>query len=158
VYSTVTNNTAPAAANVDVLGENFSAFGTVIAGPLGGGGNCGEAGTSNGYNYEASTNTCGFTTGTDTNTGADPQFGALASNGGPTQTRLPATTSPLLDEIPPASCQADGASGVTTDQRGVTRPQGTGCDIGAVELQPVSPETPGSPAPAPVTAVPTFTG
>jgi hypothetical protein len=61
----------------------------------------------------------------------------------------------LIDAIPTASCQADGASGVTSDERGVTRPQGGGCDIGAVEVE-VAVAGPG-PA-APVAAVPKFTG
>lgn len=42
--------------------------------------------------------------------------------------------SALIDAIPVASCQADGAAGITTDERGVARPQGPGCDIGAVEV------------------------
>jgi hypothetical protein len=29
----------------------------------------------------------------------------------------------------------DGAAGITTDQRGLARPSGSGCDIGAVEVQ-----------------------
>lgn len=49
----------------------------------------------------------------------------LADNGGLTQTRLPAASSPLVDSGDP-NCLA-------TDQRGVSRPQGSGCDRGAVE-------------------------
>ena len=59
----------------------------------------------------------------------DPLLGSLADNGGGTLTHLPTATSPLLDA---AAC----LSGITTDQRGVTRPQGAGataCDMGAVE-------------------------
>ena len=84
-------------------------------------------------------------------TGQDPQLGALAPNGGPTPTLLPAITSPLVDRIPAAACQtAPLASGITTDQRGLPRAEfvGGACDIGAVELQP---------APPPV-ITPTFTG
>ena len=77
----------------------------------------------------------------------DPVLGALANNGGPTQTLLPLTGSPLLDAIPPASC------GAAVDQRGITRPQGTGCDIGAVEVEVVTP----APAQAAV-VTPKFTG
>ena len=71
---------------------------------------------------------------------------------------LPAGTSPLLDRIPVASCQAGDAAAVTTDQRGVTRPQGTGCDVGAVEVAVVTPPiTPVTPA-TPIAIAPSFTG
>jgi hypothetical protein len=77
---------------------------------------------------------------------ADPQLGPLASNGGPTQTMLPASSSPVVD--------TGSAFGLTTDQRGLPRPAnfpaianaGDGSDIGAVELQP---PPPGPPPPAP---------
>jgi hypothetical protein len=66
---------------------------------------------------------------------SDPLLQALASNGGLTQTMLPAEGSPALD--------AGAASGLTTDQRGLPRPAdlpsvanlGDGSDIGAVEVQ-----------------------
>src|SRR5690606_28129492 len=103
-----------------------------------GGENCafffGVAPASAGYNFSDDTS-CGLTAATDRQGAGDPQLGPLAANGGPTMTRLPAATSPLVDAIPVASCRDDGASDVTTDQRGVTRPQGSGCDIGAVELE-----------------------
>jgi hypothetical protein len=60
----------------------------------------------------------------------DPHLGELTDNGGPTATRLPQATSPLVDAIPIGSCSAV----VTTDQRGGARPTGGGCDIGAVEV------------------------
>ena len=77
----------------------------------------------------------------------------------PTQTELPANASPLLDRIPVADCQDGVAAEVTTDQRGITRPQGTGCDVGSVEVVvvPVTPVTPVTPA-APITIAPAFTG
>lgn len=58
----------------------------------------------------------------------DPQLGALADNGGQTQTMLLAYTSPAVDAQPSAACTA------TTDQRGLPRPQNRACDMGAVEL------------------------
>jgi hypothetical protein len=58
--------------------------------------------------------------------GVDPQLGGLADNGGPTDTRLPADTSPALDA-------AVGCASSMIDQRGVARPIGSACDIGAVE-------------------------
>jgi hypothetical protein len=65
----------------------------------------------------------------------DALLGPLADNGGLTRTRLPLPGSPALDAVPsgtPTVC--DGTYG--NDQRGVARPQGTGCDIGAVERSP----------------------
>ena len=72
--------------------------------------------------------------------GQDPKLGALANNGGPTQTMKPAVDSPVLDQ--------GAANTLTTDQRGLTRTVGLlgiadgassdGTDIGSVELQRVS--------------------
>jgi hypothetical protein len=45
---------------------------------------------------------------------------------------------------------------VTTDQRGVTRPQGGGCDIGAVEVEVTG--GPDTPVPDPLVGSPRFTG
>ena len=57
----------------------------------------------------------------------DPKLGSLASNGGPTPTIAVQTNSPALDRIPPNLSPP-------TDQRGVLRPQGAACDVGAFEL------------------------
>jgi Putative pectate lyase-like adhesive domain len=163
VYSTVVRNTAPDGANVFVeFPGHLTSFASVVALPQGGGLNCTMSGTttSNGFNFSDDAS-CGFTAATDKQSAGDPGLGALADNGGPTLTRLPQTGSPLIDAIPSASCQADGASGITTDQRGVSRPQGGGCDIGAVEVAGVTPPPPtttGPGAAVPVTAVVRFTG
>ena len=58
----------------------------------------------------------------------DPMLLALADNGGPTQTMAPDTGSPAIDAIPAASCS------VSIDQAGNTRPDGLGCEIGALEI------------------------
>jgi hypothetical protein len=60
---------------------------------------------------------------------ADPLLGPLQNNGGPTLTHALLAGSPAIDAVPLADC-----SGVTDDQRGVLRPQGPACDIGAFEL------------------------
>jgi hypothetical protein len=57
----------------------------------------------------------------------DPLLGELADNTGPTQTMALAAGSPAIDAAGTTGCQA-------TDQRGVSRPQGDACDIGAYEL------------------------
>jgi len=59
---------------------------------------------------------------------ADPKLGPLANNGGPTQTMALLADSPAIDAGNDGSC-------TTTDQRGVTRPQGSHCDIGAYEAE-----------------------
>jgi predicted outer membrane repeat protein len=56
----------------------------------------------------------------------DPVLGPLQDNGGFTQTMALGPGSPALDAGDNAYCPS-------TDQRGVTRPQGSGCDIGAYE-------------------------
>jgi CSLREA domain-containing protein len=61
--------------------------------------------------------------------GLPPRLGPLAMNGGPTATQLPLKGSPLIDAGTYDGCPAD-------DQRGVPRPQGPACDIGAVEVSP----------------------
>ena len=83
--------------------------------------------TSQGYNFD-SDGSCGFTNPTDQSAAGDPRLHKLQNNGGPTLTRQPQKNSPLIDTIPPGDCR------VPTDQRGVTRPQGAGCDTGAVEV------------------------
>jgi hypothetical protein len=58
----------------------------------------------------------------------------LQNNGGPTSTLAPALDSPAINQIP-LGTSGNGVSlcpGV--DQRGVTRPQGSQCTVGAVEV------------------------
>jgi hypothetical protein len=61
----------------------------------------------------------------------DPKLTALANFGGSTKTRLPLSGSAAID----AFAAISGACPVSTDQRHVSRPRGTGCDIGAVEYR-----------------------
>ncbi len=68
--------------------------------------------------------------------GTDPSLAALANYSGPTNTQALQSTSPAIDAVPTASClDLDGSSMLVTDQRGVTRPQGIACDIGAFEVR-----------------------
>ena len=61
----------------------------------------------------------------------DPMLADLADNGGPTWTMALLAGSPAFDAGDDATCAAEPVSG--KDQRGVTRPQGAHCDIGAYE-------------------------
>ena len=77
--------------------------------------------------------------------GANPLLGPLANNGGPTQTMALQPNSPAIDRVPTTLCPPP-----STDQRGVTRPQGPACDSGAYELVGASPTpTPTATATAP---------
>jgi hypothetical protein len=83
--------------------------------------------SSLGHNL-ADDDSCGFTEPTDLVV-ADAMLGPLQDNGGPTETHDLLPGSPAIDaggNCPPPD----------TDQRGVTRPQGAACDIGAVEYLP----------------------
>jgi len=83
-------------------------------------------------------------------TSGDPKLLPLAPNGGPTQTMALDDSSAAIDAANASICAAPigqpgqpgfGAGGV--DQRGVTRPQGAACDLGAFESDkaPPGPQT-----------------
>ena len=65
---------------------------------------------------------------------ADPQLGPLADNGGPTETMLPAESSPAI-----AAGDAAAAAGESSDQRGYPRVVDSTVDIGAVETGTLPP-------------------
>jgi hypothetical protein len=67
-----------------------------------------------------------------------PKVGPLQNNGGTTQTHALLPGSPAIDQILPNNTdQLCGSSASNpTDQRGVKRPQGAGCDLGAYEYVP----------------------
>lgn len=58
-------------------------------------------------------------------------LGPLADNGGNTRTRALLDGSPAIDAANAAACAAPPVNGV--DQRGMLRPLGSGCDMGAFE-------------------------
>lgn len=90
---------------------------------------CDQPYTSAGGNLTSDAS-CGF--GATSDVVAAAKLGALADNGGPTPTRMPASDSPAVDAAIATGCPS-------TDQRGVSRPRdGDGdavatCDVGAVE-------------------------
>ncbi len=136
--STVSRNSSPIAANIvnTHATGNIILKSTIVSDPLGGGQNCGGTGTglfvSQNFNL-ADDASCNLTGAAD-QPNIDPELGSLQDNGGPTQTMLPAVTSPALD--------AGIAGEDKTDQRGFARTVnlaradaalGDGTDIGAVE-------------------------
>lgn len=63
----------------------------------------------------------------------NPLLGTLQFNGGPTQTHAIFPGSPAMDAGDPAGCTDDLGAPITIDQRGVHRPHGPACDMGAFE-------------------------
>jgi hypothetical protein len=137
--STFSGNTASAGDAIynGGLTSNVALRNTIVASPRNN--NCGGAPpTDNGGNLDDGA-TCRFTAPTSkssTPAGLDPA--GLKDNGGPTETIA------LCSGVDtPAGCTGPSAAidaavncpPPATDQRGVSRPQGSACDIGSFELQ-----------------------
>jgi hypothetical protein len=124
--STFASNSAAFVGGIDNAGTGMRIGGSIVANNTGG--NCIGDTLSTGYNLESSTD-CGFT-GTGDLQNTDPKLdpSSLQNNGGPTQTLALQPDSAAVDHIPV------GSSCPATDQRGVSRPQGPTCDIGAFEM------------------------
>ncbi len=104
-----------------------------------------------GYNIESETD-CKFTAAGDLQN-TNPGFSSTApqNNGGNTDTLGLEAGSPAIDRIPTGTAFCAGA-----DQRGLTRPQGAGCDVGAFEygnVAIITPPPPPPPPPAPPTVL-----
>ena len=136
---TITGNASATGGGVNNAGGSIDVGGTILAGNTatvsGADGN--GSFTSSDYNVlkdSSGVNLGGPTTHTIFGTGA--QLGPLQDNGGPTLTRAPLPTSPVIDQ--------GNSFGLMTDQRGAPRPfdfadlpnagGGDGSDIGAVEI------------------------
>ena len=92
--------------------------------------NCGGGGIiSLGHNLDSGSD-CGFAAAGDL-VNTDPRFTTTFAedNGGSTDALAIDGLSPAVDAIPAGTAGCAGP-----DQRGVTRPQGAGCDMGAVEV------------------------
>ncbi|MGA2116984.1 MAG: choice-of-anchor Q domain-containing protein [Bryobacteraceae bacterium] len=145
-YSVLVQNSTISGANILGAGNIYASFisglstvtvtlqNTLVTGALGAGGNCvGSTFVDGGYNLDDD-GTCGFSAANHSlSDNKNANLGALSANGGPTQTIPLLAGSAAIDAIPP------GSSGCGTtifmDQRGVLRPQGAGCDMGAFEFE-----------------------
>ncbi|HEX5910089.1 MAG TPA: choice-of-anchor Q domain-containing protein [Thermoleophilaceae bacterium] len=152
VNNTVSDNTAAGGTSMGggiMNAATLSATNTIVAGNTGG--DCGAAALgatlANNLSGDAS---CGFTGAAGTQN-ANPALGPLADNGGPTNTRAIAQSSPAANAGTATGCPA-------TDQRGVARPQGPACDIGAFEAPYTAPGAGGGAATPPVTPPRTSAG
>ena len=126
---------ATATAKNTIIAANTADLGPDVYGPF----------VSGGYNLIGNPSIPGLT-GTlqpTDKTGVAPQLGPLADNGGPRAgapgATLPTLTervlpgSPALDAVPAASCTDAVGAPLATDERGLVRPFGAGCEIGAYE-------------------------
>ncbi len=118
--TTIADNFADGLATLTDFGTCNGELSNVFIGLTGGGGpDCDiGSGLAEGALSADSDGSCGLSYLFDT-----PGLGALTDNGGPTETRLPTSDSPLVDA---------GSGCLVTDQRGSLRHDGQ-CDLGAVE-------------------------
>lgn len=125
---TLTGNSASGVdTGANIFNENsLSLENSIVANPLLTSSCANDGGTisSLGHNLDSGTS-CGLTAGSDI-TNANPNLGPLQDNGGLTWTHALLAGSQAIDNGNNGSCPP-------TDQRGVSRPQGTACDIGAYE-------------------------
>ncbi len=134
---TLTRNHAPFGAGIyndDALsGKLYLQQILLAANSMNGGGadNCDGIGESLGYNFSSDSHCGGVLTQPTDQQNANLPLGALTTNGGPTQTRLPQTGNVAVDAIPANQCA------IAFDQRDIVRPQHNLCDAGAVEVQPI---------------------
>jgi len=139
---TVTNSTVTSNHHVGINNGGRTLIGNTIIAQNGTEDFHNYAGTINdlGYNLIGNGDGTPFVNGVNGNivgTAANPVnplLGPLADNGGPTQTLALLPGSPAIDAANPSNFP-------TTDQRGVTRPQGARADIGAFELVSTSPKS-----------------
>src|SRR5439155_2942005 len=103
-----------------VIADNTSAMGPDILGTI----------TSQDYNHVQNTADGTFVPAANDVVDTPAAMGALANNGGSTQTHLPGY--PVVNLIP-AGTNGCGTT-VALDQRGQARPFGAGCDKGSVEF------------------------
>jgi CSLREA domain-containing protein len=132
--STLSGNAAGSGGGIFNNGGVLNFANTLIANSSAGGdcvnGGTGTIGTNTNNLVEdgsCSTNGTNFLSG-------DPNLGSLADNGGTTQTFALLTGSPAIDAGDDTVCD-DNPGPNNLDQRGVARPQGAHCDIGAYEYQ-----------------------
>jgi hypothetical protein len=143
INSTIVANGAANNMGAVVFGENvpgsLNIVNSIIANNPAG--NCGGSPIGGHNNLETgNVTTCGTNSIL-----ADPMLGPLANNGGPTQTLALPAGSQAIDKADNAICQMQPPNGAgNLDQRGVARPQGNGCDIGAFELAPLALAAPSS--------------
>jgi hypothetical protein len=158
VNVTLSGNAGPAGSGGGVFNNATTTVKNTIIANSTTGGNCAGAIhlTSQGDNLSSDA-TCTLAGPGDQNS-TNPLLGPLANNGGSTLTHALLPGSPAINAVTHNACPPPA-----TDQRGVTRPQGVACDVGAYEAEgqptvtPTPTRTPTATATATVTSTPTAT-
>jgi hypothetical protein len=127
--STLAGNTTSSGVNIYVASGTVTLTNTILDQPSPVA-NCSGTIIDGGHNIDLG-NTCGFSAANGSLVNTDPLLGPLADNGGPTQTMALLTGSPAINAGDDDTCAAALVNNL--DQRGVSRPQGPHCDIGAYE-------------------------
>jgi CSLREA domain-containing protein len=129
--STIAGNSAPSGSGVFKQAGSFTTRNTIIATNTSAT-NCGGPSliTSNGYNI-AGDASCNLVAAGDLPS-TNPLLGPLTNNGGTTLTHAPLSGSPAV-EAGVHTFLPDCSGGDELDQRGIVRPVGSRCDIGAIE-------------------------
>lgn len=131
ISSTIWGNSAGAGGGIHTPGAPLKLKNVINANNSGG--NCLGVVTSLGHNLSDDV-TCALNGSGDLDhTPAQLDPGGLRNNGGPTQTVAPLSTSPTFNAVPLSYCTDAFGALISTDQRGISRPQGIACDIGSVE-------------------------
>ncbi|MDT8408136.1 MAG: choice-of-anchor Q domain-containing protein [Wenzhouxiangellaceae bacterium] len=133
VHSTVASNQAAVGGGGLWTNGLVTAKNSLVVGSADSGGNCaaidGGVVDSAGVNLDTDGSCGNF----QTVTSLELALEALADNGGPTETHALQVNSVAVDAA--SDCTGiDGLTVVGQDQRGIARPQGSFCDIGAFEL------------------------
>jgi uncharacterized repeat protein (TIGR01451 family) len=146
VHSTISGNSAIMVGEFGGVGGGFRNLSgrvvsksSLIAGNIASslGADCSNAAelVSVGYNLIGDANGCDWPLHEHDLVNVAPLLGPLQDNGGLTETRALLVGSPAFDVISVGDCTDISDRSVGVDQRGISRPQGVGCDIGAFEAQ-----------------------
>jgi hypothetical protein len=145
IYNLADNSTSTSSITNTIIAQTDESVSDYVQSVI----NSGNVSSSGGGDLIGSTTSFGGTIVSS----ADPQLGSLANNGGPTETLLPANSSPAVD-----GGISSAAAGLSTDQRGLPRIVGAAVDIGAVETGAIAPNfTSGNTAMYSVGTLGTFT-
>lgn len=131
-FSTIVNNSADFGGGIINEGEAWIRNSLIADNPFGD-----DCDDQDGLSFEATgvnLDSDGSCPDFQQSTSAQIALGSLADNGGPTETHALGATSVALAAA--TDCTELDGTPVETDQRGIPRPQGDACDVGAFEREP----------------------